>query len=305
MFYSSEGVDKISLGIQDFDIKVQNRINRLQPASIIRNLLTDNVRDRFRSINFDLLIGLPGQTKESIRSTITEVVNLRPDRIALAYLHYDPEHYPHQRHMMLEGLLPDFFSRKEIFVEALECLENSSYIRTGFEHFAVPEDDVTRSLNKKRAYYNSFGTTTGDCTSILALGRSSYSTIGENIYYQNFYEQTKYQNSLKQGLIPIYRGWVLNKDDQLRRKLIKELRTYFTLDINKLNEENKITFDNYFKREIKILNDFASDELLTFDKNNIILSENGKHFSNLICSIFDNYVKDLRFNQEIKLYKNT
>ncbi len=162
LFYASEGVNKISFGIQDFDIKVQKKINRLQPSSIIHNLLTNDVRKRFKSINFDLLIGLPAQTTETIRSTVNEVIKLRPDRIALAYLAYNPEHHPHQRHMMIGELLPDFFRRKEIFVEALECLENSPYVRTGFEHFAVPEDDVTKSLKKKRAYNNSFGATTGD-----------------------------------------------------------------------------------------------------------------------------------------------
>ena len=300
LFYASEGVNKISFGIQDFDIKVQKKINRLQPSSIIHNLLTNDVRKRFKSINFDLLIGLPAQTTETIRSTVNEVIKLRPDRIALAYLAYNPEHHPHQRHMMIGELLPDFFRRKEIFVEALECLENSPYVRTGFEHFAVPEDDVTKSLKKKRAYYNSFGATTGDCTSILALGRSSYSTIGENIYYQNFYEQKKYQNSLKAGLIPLHRGWILSKDDKLRRKIIKELRTYFNLDIKNLDKEYKIIFEDYFKKEIKILNEFANDELLTLGKNNIALSEAGKHFSNLVGSIFDGYIKTPRFDEKIK-----
>ena len=155
-------------------------------------------------------------------------------------------------------------------------------------------------MKKKRAYYNSFGATTGDCTSILALGRSSYSTIGENIYYQNFYEQKKYQNSLKAGLIPLHRGWILSKDDKLRRKIIKELRTYFNLDIKNLNKEYKIIFEDYFKKEIKIMNEFANDELLTLGKNNIALSEAGKHFSNLVGSIFDGYIKTPRFDERIK-----
>jgi len=299
LFYANEGVNKISFGIQDFDINVQNKINRVQPSSLINDLLTENVRKRFKSINFDLLIGLPAQTTNSIRATINEVIRLRPDRIALAYLAYNPEHHSHQRHMMTGGLLPDFYARKEIFVEALECLKKSSYVRTGFEHFAVPEDDVSKSLEKKRAYYNSFGTTTGDCTSILALGRSSYSTIGDDIYYQNFYEQKKYQNSLKEGQIPIYRGWILSKDDKLRRKIIKDLRTYFNLDIKNLNDEYQIVFDDYFKKEIKILNEFAADNLLKFDNNNIVLSDNGKHFSNLIGSVFDVYNKKPRYNDKI------
>ena len=299
LFYASEGVNKISFGIQDFDINVQNKINRVQPSSLIDNLLTENVRKRFKSVNFDLLIGLPAQTTDSIRSTIKEVIRLRPDRIALAYLAYSPEHHSHQRHMMIGSLLPDFYGRKEIFVEALDSLAQSSYVRTGFEHFAVPEDDVTKSLQNKRAYYNSFGTTTGECTSILALGRSSYSTIGDDVYYQNFYEQNNYQKSLNEGKIPIHRGWILNKDDKLRRKIIKELRTYFVLNIKNLNNEYQIEFDEYFKKEIKILKEFAGDYLLKIDSDNIVLSENGKHFSNLIGSVFDVYNKTPKYNNKI------
>ena len=117
--------------------------------SIIQKLLSDKVKESFKSINFDLLIGLPGQTKKSISQTIDHVIDLRPDRIALAYLAYNPDFHPHQRHMMMKELLPDFFRRKEIFVEALSKLISSDYVRTGFEHFAVPNDDVTKSLEKE------------------------------------------------------------------------------------------------------------------------------------------------------------
>ena len=105
---------------------------------------------------------------------------------------------------------------------------------------------------------------------------------------------------MKEGLIPLHRGWILSKDDKLRRKIIKELRTYFNLDIKNLNKEYKIIFEDYFKKEIKILNEFANDELLTLGKNNIALSETGKHFSNLVGSIFDGYIKTPRFDEKIK-----
>ena len=108
---------------------------------------------------------------------------------------------------------------------------------------------------------------------------------------------------MKEGLIPLHRGWILSKDDKLRRKIIKELRTYFNLDIKNLNKEYEIIFEDYFKKEIKILNEFASDKLLTFGKNNITLNETGKHFSNLVGSIFDGYIKTPRFNEKIKSNK--
>jgi oxygen-independent coproporphyrinogen III oxidase len=298
LFYANEGVDKISFGIQDFDPTVQDKINRVQPASIIKDLLTKNVREKFRSINFDLLIGLPGQTKKSISETIKETIDIRPDRIALAYLAYNPDYHPHQRHMMMKELLPDFYRRKELFIEALNILMESKYVRTGFEHFAVSNDDVSKSLEKRKAYYNSFGTTTGECKNILALGRSSYSTIGENIYFQNHYNQREYQSKLENGEIPIERGWVLNKDDIIRREVIKQIRTYFNIDFKNIFNQFNIDKD-FFRKEFNILKEFQNDELLHIENDRLELTEEGKHFSNLVSSVFDTYVVSPRYNEEI------
>ena len=301
LFYANQGVSKISFGIQDFDLKVQENINRIQPVSIIQKLLSDKVKESFKSINFDLLIGLPGQTKKSISQTIDHVIDLRPDRIALAYLAYNPDFHPHQRHMMMKELLPDFFRRKEIFFEALSKLNSSYNVRTGFEHFAVPNDDVTKSLEKRRAYYNSFGATTGACTNVLALGRSSYSTIGEGLYYQNHYKQKDYESKLQQGLVPIERGWILNKDDIIRREVIKQIRTYFDIDFEKIYSKFNIDQD-YFKNEFSALQEFKNDNLIYFqDDYNLKLTESGKHFSNLISSVFDTFIKSPRCNYDIKV----
>lgn len=303
LFYAEMGVNKLSFGVQDFDLEVQKKINRIQPTNLIERLLTKNVREKFKSINFDLLVGLPGQTKESIKSTISEVIRLRPDRIALAYLAYNPDFHPHQRHMMIKEVLPDFYRRKEIFVEALDTLIQSSYVRTGFEHFALPEDDVSRSINKKKAYYNSFGAVTGDCTSVLALGRSSYSTIGDDLYYQNHYKQNEYQTKLANGLIPIERGWTLDQDTIIRREIIKQIRTYFEVDVDSLSEKFSINFSKYFKTEIEKLDSFFEDGLMFYDEKKIKLTENGKHFANLIGSNFDKFINSQRYDKNIKIKK--
>lgn len=300
IFYAENGVNKISFGVQDFDIEVQKNINRIQPSQLMHNLLTTKVRNSFKSINFDLLVGLPGQTIKSINATINEVIKLKPDRIALAYLAYNPDFHPHQRHMMLKQLLPDFYERKALFVEALDVLSSSQYIRTGFEHFALPEDDVSKALKSKKTYYNSFGATTGNCTTVLALGRSSYSTIGDDLYYQNFYNQNNYEKTLQSGKIPFERGWVLNRNDILRREIIKDIRTFFELDIEKISNRHNINFDEYFKEENSRLKEFFNDNLIYKEKNKLILTEDGKHFANLIGSNFDTFLKtNIRFNQAV------
>ncbi len=299
LFYHTQGVDKLSFGVQDFNQKVQENINRVQPSKLIDDLLTKEVRSKFKSINFDLLVGLPGQTVETISSTIDEVIRLKPDRVALAYLAYNPDYHPHQRHMMTKVLLPDFYERKELFVTAIDKLSTSEYVRTGFEHFALPHDDVSKSLSKGKAYYNSFGATTGECNSVLAIGRSSYSTIGEDLYYQNFYKQNEYQSYLENGQIPLERGWILDKDSIIRREIIKNIRTYFELDKISINEKYNINFDDYFKKELNSLYEFYKDGLIYDEKNKIITSETGKHFASLIGSNFDTFISGERINSRI------
>ena len=108
---------------------------------------------------------------------------MAPDRVSLAYLHYGPKYHVHQRLMLKDGLLPDFYERKVLFEEAVNILLSNGYVRTGFEHFALPTDDVAKAAQNKTALYNSLGSTSGDVDNIITVGRSAYSTIGK-YYFQ-------------------------------------------------------------------------------------------------------------------------
>ena len=165
LFYHECGVNRLSFGIQDFDPDVQKAINRVQPPELVEKLLTDKVRRSFdKGINFDLLCGLPLQTTESIRRTLDQVVKLAPDRICFNYLHYSPKFAKHQQ-LMIDGKngrptrLPDLYERKMIFNEALSVLLDNGYVRTGYEHFAKPNDEVVRALLDKKLHWNSLGVT--------------------------------------------------------------------------------------------------------------------------------------------------
>lgn len=298
-FYHRRGINKLSFGIQDFDPDVQKAVNRVQPAELIEGLLTDEIREYFPSINFDLLVGLPLQTTESICRTIDRVLALAPDRISLTYVHYGPKFHPHQVQMNRHALLPDFYDRKRLFVEAVRRLLDGGYVRTGFEHFAKPDNEVARALEKRRAYYNSLGATEGVCTDIIATGRASYSTIGDDYYFQSVYEQTEYQAALEQGRFPILRGHKLSENDKIRRHIIKTLRTYFQIEFAEVEEKYNIDFKNYFKRELEIVQEFSQDGILIFDSHSITVTETGKHFANLIGSIFDSFVTAPRYNAHI------
>ena len=302
-FYHSQGANKLSFGIQDFDINVQKAINRVQPSEMTEALLTPNVRSKYKSINFDLLVGLPQQTVASISDTVEKVAKMKPNRVSLAYLHYGPKHHLHQRLMLKDGLMPDFYERKELFVTALNGLTSAGYIRTGFEHLALPDDAVAKAIENKSALYNSLGSTAGETTDILAIGRSAYSTIGD-YYFQSPYDQGEYHEPLMRGKIPVLRGAHLKIDDAIRRDIIKHLRTYFEVNFDELKQKFNIDFNIYFENEKKELKEFESDGLLVLTKDSIYLTENGKHFSNLIGSIFDRYIgNQSRTRSNIKLEK--
>ncbi|MBF0333395.1 MAG: coproporphyrinogen dehydrogenase [Alphaproteobacteria bacterium] len=299
-FYHSRGINKMSFGIQDFDPDVQQAVNRVQPPEMIEALLTDEIRGYFPSINFDLLVGLPMQTVDTIRATMERVVAMAPDRISLAYVHYGPKFHPHQVNMNRKALLPDFFERKRLFMAAVDVLAKTDYVRTGFEHFAKPRDRVAQAHQEGRAYYNSLGATDGDCPTIIATGRASYSTIGEASYFQYVYEQERYDEILREGRLPVLRGHRMTRSDLMRRDLIKTLRTYFHLDIARFEATWSVDFRATFARELDVLGEFHADGLVEIGADAIRVTEIGKHFANLIGSVFDEYVTLPRFNASVR-----
>ncbi|MBF0305200.1 MAG: coproporphyrinogen dehydrogenase [Alphaproteobacteria bacterium] len=298
-FYASRGINKISFGIQDFDPQVQEAVNRVQPPELIERLLTPEVRKAFPSINFDLLVGLPRQTTDSIRATVERTVAMRPDRISLAYVHYGPKFHPHQTQMNRQELLPDFFGRRRLFVEALKVLETSDYVRTGFEHFALPGDRVAQAVAEGTATYTSLGAVSGDCGTVIALGSASYSTIGQRFQVQWLYEREPYVAALKDGRFPVFRGHRLTDEDIVRRDLIKSLRTYFTLDIRAFEARHALDFASHFARELGVLAEFVQDGLVELSSDRLTLTPIGRHFANLTASVFDAYVTAPRFDANI------
>ena len=189
-FYAENGINRISFGIQDFDPEVQNAVNRIQPVELVEDLLAPEVRKLFKSVNFDIICGLPKQTPKTMRKTMEELSRISPDRVCLNYLHYAPHNKPAQK-LMKEEDLPKFSERKRLFNIALKTLTNNGYIRTGYDHFARPNDDVAKALESKAIHWNSLGYTPGRVRSLIGFGIHSYSRITDKYYAQNVYEITK------------------------------------------------------------------------------------------------------------------
>jgi len=282
-FYADQGINRISFGVQDFDPDVQKSVNRLQPAYLIEDLIIPEIRQRFKNgVNFDIICGLPKQTTETMATTCVEVVRLRPDRICLNYLHYSPEMAKHQK---LMGDLPDFTERKALFAEALEVLTTCGYIRTGYDHFALPTDANAKAMLNGKAGWNSLGTTPGRVQDVIGIGVSSISSIN-NRYFQNFYELKDYEEALDEGRFPIYRGHTLTKDEILRREIIQNLRSFFVADIK---------HEDYFKDELETLKEFQADGLVVVSGTRVAIVE--PEYANLVCRVFDHFYETWFFDQ--------
>ena len=303
-FYHSRHINKISIGIQDFDPAVQVEANRVQPPEMVEALLTPEIREYFPSINFDLLVGLPKQTRASIRATVERLVTMRPDRVTLAYMHYAPAYRPNMRQLVRNALLPDFYERKELFVEATNILIDAGYVRTGFENFSTPTDPLGQAFVDGKATFTSLGAITGDAMDVIAFGSSGHGDIGDDFSYQNFYEIDKCRTALAQGRFPVYRGVEREPEDRLRGELIRALRTYFHLDFEAVERRHGIDFKRHFARELETVAEFVADELVVLTDDALRMTEVGQHFANVIASVFDRYVDGPWYNDNVYMRRS-
>lgn len=289
IFYNEMGVNRLSFGVQDFDPGVQEEINRVQPPELIHNLLTERVRKLFPVINFDLLIGLPRQSVSTITDTIKHVVDLKPTQLQTMYVHYKPGTRKYMIKMVRNEPMLDFYDRKAVFQQASKLLLESNYKRAGFESYALPNDPLTKSMNEKKAVYNSLGTQKGEATNFIAVGSSAHGVLNDQFYFQNFYEQNLYREALDNDKFPIYRGLKLTEDDALRREVIRHIRTFFNVEFDFFEKKYKKNFSSYFDKELNNLRAFEKDGLLKLNENNIVISPLGEHFSPQIANVFDIY----------------
>ncbi len=286
--FHSMGVNRLSFGIQDFDFFVQKNINRIQPVSLIQNLLTKDIRNLFSSINFDVICGLPGQTRDSFRETIDTIIRLSPDRIMLMFLSLSPDVKKHQK-LMLKYNLPGISERMVFWNDACKTLLDNGYVRIGIDHFAKPDDVLAKAMKNKNIHWNSLGYGVGKNFSVLGLGTSTSSDIKQGNYFQNTYSINEYLYSISNNVFPVFRSFKLSKDDIIRRDVIHTLRCNFYLNFYDIEDKYGIDFKNYFNMELDLLDDFSHNNMINIDYNSITVNDSGKHFFGFIFKVFDKY----------------
>ena len=291
LIYNHEvcGANRISFGMQDFDTDVQRRVNRIQPAKLFDNILTDKVRKVYKEIAFDLLIGQPGQTLKSMEKTCDEILRLKPTLVQLSLMAYKPWVSKYQVKMVAEGPLPDFLERKELLEVIHQKLKAGGYIRTGFECYSLPDSPMTKAFNEGETHYGAAGHQTGGRVNFIAVGSSSVSNLGNDYYVQNFYDLPSYRKALDKNMLPCFRGTKLLEDDKIRQHATQQIRSYFKLDFKNFKEQFNVDLTEYFSKEIKYLDDMIKDGLVEVSKDGILLTEIGRDFTQVIMNVFDKY----------------
>ena len=243
----------------------------------------------YKEIAFDLLIGQPGQTPEGMEKTCDEILRLKPTLVQLSLMAYKPWVAKYQVQMVAEGPLPDFFERKKLLEVIHQKLKAGGYIRTGFECYSLPGSPMTKAFNEGEAHYGAAGHQPGGRVNFIAVGSSSMSNLGNDYYIQNFYDLPSYKKALDKGILPSFRGMKLSHDDKIRQHATQQIRSYFKLDFNNFKDQFGINFKEYFKEEIKNLDEMVKDELVIIKDDCIVLTKIGEDFTQNIMNIFDKY----------------
>ncbi len=289
-FYHSMGINRVSFGIQDFDPDVQKDIDRIQPAFLIERLLAPEIRGLFpNGINFDIMFGLPRQTLDSFKKTIEKVIEFSPDRISLLRMNMTPKFFPHQLLMSVDKI-PDPITTRLLLHEAVQMLVASGYVRTAFDHFAKPDDDVAQAKKAGTMKWGSFGCTAGRYQDVLALGNSGFSRLGPRHSAQSVYEIEGWANLVSTGKFPVLRGHIMSDDDMIRRDVTQHLRSNSSIQYERVEKEHGIDFRSYFAPELERMARLAEDGLIELSENGFEMTEFGNLFADFIAENFDAYV---------------
>lgn len=294
------GFNRFSLGIQDFDAGVLETVRRAQGLMRVQDTVAWLREHGCQSLNFDLIYGLPGQSLQTARATCAQVLELRPERIALYSYAHVPWFQPHQESLAGAGL-PDQDLKASLFLQMAAELLEAGYVAIGMDHFALPDDSLALAFASRTLRRNFMGYTTCRGLDLLALGASAISSVGAS-YAQNAKSLEDYGRGIAEGRLPIFRGFLLSRDDEIRRELLIELFCNFRVDFAALGRQFDIEPASYFAADLEGLQGMVDDGLLRWDARGIEVLPLGRFFIRNICMGFDSY---LRQQQGPAVYSRT
>lgn len=291
------GFNRISYGVQDFNDEVQKAIHRIQPYEVTKNAVDIARRAGIKSINMDLIYGLPYQTFESFKETLEKALTLQPNRFAI----FNYAHVPWMKKTMRkidETTLPHPSVKLAIMRYTIDYLAANGYQMIGMDHFAKPDDELFLAIEKGELHRNFQGYTTKGGADLVGIGLTS---IGEGVrhYVQNFKEMEAYEEALDKGILPVHRGLTLSADDVLRKAVIMEMMSNFKLNIAPIEQTFGIDFFDYFADAIEALSPFVDEDLVVIDVKNKKISVNptGTLLIRNIAMPFDGYLQKVPENK--------
>jgi oxygen-independent coproporphyrinogen-3 oxidase len=275
------GFTRVSFGVQDYNPKVQTAINRIQTFDKVREVTALAREIGYTSVGHDIIFGLPFQTEADIVNTISYTEELKPDRIAF----YSYAHVPWIKGNGERGFrdtdLPTPESKRQQYEIGKKMLEKVGYVEIGMDHFALPTDSLYRAMKHEKLHRNFMGYTASKTQSMIGLGVSAISDSWYG-FAQNVKSIEEYYHLVNEGIIPVYRGHILNTEDLIIRKHILNLMCH--LKTSWL--EPSMMFEELPEVLIK-LKEFERDGLLEFERKQVIVTEKGRPFIRNICMAFD------------------
>ncbi|KPV41386.1 coproporphyrinogen III oxidase [Thiohalorhabdus denitrificans] len=283
------GFNRLSVGVQDFDPKVQEAVNRIQPAEQTFAVIDAARREGFHSLSLDLMYGLPFQSRKTFAHTLERVLEARPDRLAVFNYAHLPDLFPPQRRIRDEDL-PAPEEKLEILQYTIERLTAAGYVYIGMDHFALPDDELTRAQQQGQLHRNFQGYSTHADCDLVAMGVTAIGSVGAT-YSQNVRTLEPYYAALEAGELPVFRGYELTGEDRLRRAVITRLMCDFALDFDRVEADWGVDFREHFAAELADLAEMAADGLIELMERGLTVTPRGRLLIRNIAMVFDAYLR--------------
>lgn len=283
------GLNRMSMGVQDFDPIVQKAVNRIQSKEETLRVLAEARAHGFESMNIDLMYGLPHQTVETFDATLNTIIECDPDRIALFNYAHMPHMFMPQRRID-ESAMPTPQEKLNILEHSINKLLDAGYVFIGMDHFAKPEDELTIAQQNGKLYRNFQGySTQADCD-LIGLGVTSIGYVGGG-FFQNAKEMDPYAEAVDNDEFAVFRGYILSDEDHLRRHVIMRLMCDFALDYSQFESEFGIDFKAHFADGIADLADMAEDNLVELRDDGLTVLPAGRLLIRNVAMVFDEYLQ--------------
>lgn len=285
---ASVGVTRASVGVQDFNEKVQKAVNRIQPYDLVREVIGWLRKHGIEEVNMDLIYGLPYQTTDSILTTIDQALTLTPRRISLFGYAHVPWIRKHQN-MIPEEALPGTDERWEQYEAAQARLKEHGFVSVGLDHFAREDDELAVQLREKRLHRNFQGYTTDAAPVLLGMGASGIGSLPQG-YACNDGNLHAWRRMVEAGTLPTVRGFELSAEDKLRREVIERLMCDLEVDVDAIARAHGLT-GAHFGPELAALSDLENDGVVTRDGYKLTISDEGRVLVRAVAAKFDQYLK--------------